>query len=82
MDYERGYPLSNILTPLKFEDSIDAYEVFKLLKDDFQIYVNPCGGELSKKILRVAHVGNTSQADFDDLIEKILVCLRRIKSAK
>lgn len=82
LDYERGYPLSNILTPLKFEDGIDAYEIFKMLKDDFQIYVNPCGGELSKKILRVAHIGNTSQADFDDLIEKILVCLRRIKSAK
>lgn len=64
------YPLSNMLTPILFED-VNAYDVIQVLKDKYRIYVNPCGGELATKLLRVSHIGNTTIADIDDLVEKI-----------
>ncbi|MBO5445966.1 alanine--glyoxylate aminotransferase family protein [bacterium] len=64
------YPLSNMLTPVLFED-VNAYDVIQVLKDKYRIYVNPCGGELATKLLRVSHIGNTTIADIDDLVEKI-----------
>ena len=59
------YPLSNMLTPILFED-VNAYDVIQVLKDKYRIYVNPCGGELATKLLRVSHIGNTTIADIDD----------------
>ncbi|MBE6413538.1 MAG: alanine--glyoxylate aminotransferase family protein [Verrucomicrobiaceae bacterium] len=80
LSYVDSYSLSNMLTPMYFDD-IDAYEIFKMLKNDFGIYVNPCGGRLASKILRIAHIGNTTFEDFDFLIEKISVCINRIKNS-
>ena len=74
-----SYPLSNALTPLYFED-VNAYEVIQTLKDKYQIYVNPCGGDLSKKLLRVAHIGNTTLEDIDDLLEKLMLSIQDFKN--
>lgn len=62
-----NFPLSNALTPIIFEKDI-AYKVFETLKNQYNIFVNPTGGALSKKVLRVAHIG---QIDFDDNTELI-----------
>ena len=62
---------SNMLTPIYLEN-IDAYKVFCKLKDDFGIYINPCGGELATKLLRISHIGNTTLEDIDDLLEKLI----------
>ena len=59
-----------MITPVWFED-ISAYDVIKILKDKYQIYVNPCGGELATKLLRVSHIGNTTIEDIDDLLGKL-----------
>ena len=64
------YPLSNMLTPIEFED-ISAYDIIQVLKDKYRIFVNPCGGELANKLLRVSHIGNTTIEDIDDLLEKL-----------
>lgn len=75
------YPLSNMLTPLYFED-ISAYDLFVYLKDNFQIYINPCGGELAHRLFRVSHIGNTTLEDVDDLLDKIQLAIRAIKGRK
>lgn len=72
------YPLSNMITPIWLED-VNAYDVIQVLKDKYEMYVNPCGGELSTKLLRVAHLGNTRLSDFDELIEKIQLSIHEIK---
>lgn len=64
------YPLSNTLTPIIFED-VKASEIVKELRDKFEICVNPCGGNLADKMLRVAHIGNTTKEDIDDLLVKM-----------
>lgn len=75
------YPQSNLLTSLCFTD-ISAYDVFVYLKDNFQIYINPCGGELADKLFRVSHIGNTCKDDIDDLLQKILYSINAIKMGK
>ncbi len=65
------YPLSNMLTPLYFEDDI-ALDLINLLKDEYQIFVNPCGGKLANKLLRVSHIGDTSIKDIDYLLEVLV----------
>ncbi|MDY6069598.1 MAG: aminotransferase class V-fold PLP-dependent enzyme [Opitutales bacterium] len=72
-------PLSNMLTPLYFED-INAYDVIQTLKNDFGYYVNPCGGELATKLFRVSHIGNTTLADIDDLLAKLQICVKRARN--
>lgn len=65
-----SYQLSNMLTPVIFND-ISAFDLFEFLKNRYQIYVNPCSGELSKKILRISHIGDTDMAEIDYLVDKI-----------
>ncbi len=74
------YPLSNMLTPIEFDESINAYEVIQVLKDNYRIFVNPCGGDMANKLLRVSHIGNTTIADIDDLIEKLKLSIEEVKS--
>lgn len=74
-----NYPLSYALTPLYFDD-VDAYEVIQVLKNKYQIFVNPCGGDLSKNLLRVSHIGNTTIEDIDDLLEKLKLSIDEVKN--
>ena len=46
-------------------------EFFAYLKDEKHIMVNPVGGELGKRSIRVSHVGDLSFADYDELIAEI-----------
>ena len=64
------FPLSNAISPIRFEKDI-AMEFFNYLKDEKQIMVNPVGGELGKRSIRVAHVGELTFADYDNLIDEI-----------
>lgn len=61
-----GYPLSNAMTPVWFGTGAKLY--YESLIDDYEINVNPCGGELADKMFRVGHMGNLTVEDHDDLI--------------
>lgn len=74
-----SYPLSNMLTPLVF-DNIKATQIVQELKDRYQIYVNPCGGDLADKIIRVSHIGNTTISDIDDLFDKMQIVIKDLKN--
>ena len=71
------YPISNMLTPIEF-NNISAYKIFQILKDKYQIYVNPCGGDLSNRLLRISHIGNTNFDDIDYLINCIKFAVNEI----
>lgn len=73
------YPKSNTLTPLYFDD-IDASEIVKILREKYEIYVNPCGGKLANKLLRVSHIGNITNDDIDDLLNKMVRIYQELKS--
>ena len=75
-----NYPLSNMLTPVEFPDDINAYDIIQTLKDKFRIFVNPCGGDLATKLLRVSHIGNTTVEDIDYLLEKLLLAIDEVKN--
>ena len=64
------FPLSNAISPIRFEKDI-AMEFFNYLRDEKQIMVNPVGGELGKRSIRVAHVGELTFADYDNLVDEI-----------
>lgn len=73
------YPKSNTLTPLYFENG-GASEIVRLLRDEYQLYVNPCGGAMADKLLRVAHIGNTTLSDIDNLLEKMVIVSSGLKN--
>ena len=68
------FPLSNCCTPLLFPEG-NATAVFKELKEKYDIYLTPSVGALKDRQLRVGHIGNLSQADFDNLLEKLHIIL-------
>lgn len=65
-----NYPLSNALTPIYFPKG-GARKRYQYLKNKYDIYVTPSGGELSDKILRIGHLGNLKNEDYDDLLRKL-----------
>lgn len=65
------YPGSNLLTPVFLPETCDASAVFRHLIKHDGIYVNPCGGALTDRMLRVAHIGNVEPSDFATLAERL-----------
>ncbi len=72
------YPKSNTLTPIYFED-INAGDVVRELREKYDLFVNPCGGKMADKLIRVAHIGNLSISDFDNLLEKMDITVKELK---
>ena len=64
-----GYPLSNAITPVVFREPI-CMDLFHILRRR-GLVINPVGGERAKTMIRVAHVGDLSRADYDELIAAI-----------
>lgn len=59
--------LSNAVTPLHPLNA-SAYDIFLHLKDEYNIWVCPNGGELADKIFRVGHIGALTAEDNQTLI--------------
>ena len=60
---------SNALTPIYLKEN--AYKTFELLKDEFNIWVAPSGGELRDNLLRVGHLCNLKKEDYKKLIKAL-----------
>lgn len=73
------YPKSYTLTPVYFED-ISASDVVKELRERYELFVNPCGGQMADRLLRVSHIGNTTKDDIDLLIEKMSLIIDELKN--
>ena len=59
--------LSNAVTPLH-PKNVSAYQLFLTLKEQYNIWICPNGGELKDKVLRVGHIGDLTLADNEQLI--------------
>ena len=60
--------LSNAVTPLH-PTTASAYDIFITLKDEYNIWVCPNGGELKDTVFRVGHIGALSIEDNNTLIK-------------
>ena len=59
--------MSNAVTPLH-PKNVSAYDIFLKLKDEYNIWICPNGGELKDKVFRVGHIGALTAKDNDTLI--------------
>lgn len=62
--------LSNACTSLHPINK-SAYEIFIELKNTYNIWICPNGGELKDKVLRVGHIGNLTISDNDKLFQAL-----------
>lgn len=62
--------MSNALTSLS-PLNVSAYEIFKILKDEYKIWICPNGGALKDKVFRVGHIGNLTVDDNIKLINAL-----------
>ena len=58
---------SNAVTSLH-PTTANAYDIFLELKNNYNIWICPNGGELKDKIFRVGHIGFLTNSDYDRLI--------------
>lgn len=62
--------LSNAVTPLH-PLTASACDIFTILKDEYNIWVCPNGGDMAEKVFRVGHIGNLTVEDNDVLISAL-----------
>ena len=63
--------LSNAVTPIH-PTTQSAYEIFLQLKDNYNIWVCPNGGNMKESVFRVGHIGYLTEKDYDMLINAFL----------
>ncbi len=69
---------SNAVTALTLNDkSKSAYDVFEILKNEYNIWVCPNAGDLKDLIFRVGHIGSLTNKDYDKLISAFEELLER-----
>lgn len=62
--------MSNTVTPLQ-PLNVSAYSIFTILKDEYNIWVCPNGGELTNKVFRVGHIGALTKEDNTILVNAL-----------
>ena len=60
--------LSNAVTPLH-PTTASAYDIFLKIKDEYDMWICPNGGDLKDKVFRVGHIGYLQKQDYDKLID-------------
>lgn len=69
--------MSNAVTPLHPTNNVSAYDIFTILKDEYNIWICPNGGELADKIFRVGHIGALTIEDNKKLVDAFYDMKRR-----
>ena len=64
--------LPNAVTPLAPTNGKNAYDIFLTLKDEYNIWICPNGGELKEKVFRVGHIGALTEKNYDTLIDALI----------
>lgn len=55
------------LMPTKL--GVNAHKIFEIIKDEYNIWVCPNGGEMADKVFRVGHIGAITNEEIDKLIK-------------
>ena len=58
---------SNAVTALH-PTTANAYDIFSIIKDEYNMWICPNGGDMRDKIFRVGHIGYLHKKDYDLLI--------------
>lgn len=64
------FPMSYASTPILFPKN-NAFEVYEILKNQFDTMLTPCGGDLKNFQVRVGHIGNHYIEENDELVNNI-----------
>lgn len=64
--------VSNAISPLSPIGKTTAYEIFSCLKNNYNIYVCPNGGDLKDSLFRVGHIGALTVDDNNKLVDALL----------
>ena len=67
------YPMSNALTPLFFDEDVDVYYMYEILKNKYNMVVNYFEPDNQ---IRVSHIGNTTVDDMLELVDNMKSCIR------
>ena len=59
--------MSNAVTSLYSTKGKSAFEICTILRDEYNIWVCPNGGDMKDKVFRVGHLGALSTKDYDSL---------------
>ncbi len=59
--------LSNAVTPIHPKNA-SAYDIFLKIKNEYDMWICPNGGDLKDYIFRVGHIGFLTKSDYDKLI--------------
>lgn len=62
--------MSNAVTALRTRN-VSAKKIFEILKDEYQIWVCPNGGDLAETVFRVGHIGNLTIENNTELIKAL-----------
>ena len=68
--------MSNAVTALH-PTTVSANKIFLILKDEYQIWVCPNGGNLKDKIFRVGHIGDLTKEDNSKLVDAFNDLIKR-----
>ena len=68
--------LSNAVTPLATRNC-SAYDIFTVLKDEYDMWICPNGGEMKDKIFRVGHIGCLEISDYEKLLSALHDLVKR-----
>ena len=61
---------SNCVTALTpTNPSVNAHKIFEIIKNEYDIWICPNGGELADKVFRVGHIGSIKKEEIDKLIK-------------
>lgn len=61
---------SNCVTALcPINPDVNAHRLFEIIKDEYNIWVCPNGGDMAEKVFRVGHIGAISKEEIDMLID-------------
>ena len=70
--------MSNAVTALELKNkNISAHKLFETIKNEYNVFVCPNGGEYKDKVFRVGHIGHIQLEDIDKLIEIIKDLVKR-----
>ena len=69
--------LPNAVTSLSPTNGKSAYDIFTVLKDEYQIWICPNGGAMKDTVFRVGHIGALEKKDFDTLLDALLDMKKR-----
>ncbi len=61
--------LSNSMTPITSYNGVSGNTLYNILKDEYDIYICPNGGDLKDKQVRIGHIGNLTIKDNDTLFK-------------